>query len=157
MITRKKEDVPSRSTDTRVIGTGFLNSPCSASCHTLATLAPLNGYLQATRKGNRICLRRGSRHLNAGRSWHGDQAAAKSSVPQPRWDLLANSNRLQNVADSTLGAPAIKVRDQLWDQLTTTESDRDVLSRSCMPKTLGIKAIPQSRRADSNRGPLHYE
>ncbi len=47
--------------------------------------------------------------------------------------------------------------DQLWDQLATTESDRDVLSRSCMPTTPGLKAIPESRRADSNRGPLHYE
>ncbi len=81
----------------------------------------------------------------------------QSSVLQPRWDPLAKSNRLQNVADSTLGVPAIKVRDQLWDQLATTESDRDVLSRSCMPTTPGLKAIPQSRRADSNRGPLHYE
>ncbi len=85
----------------------------------------------------------------------------QSSVLPPRWDPLANFSRLQNVADSTLGAPALRMRDQLrdqlWDHLATTESDRDVLSRSGMPKTLGLETIPQSRRADSNRGPLHYE
>ncbi len=90
-----------------------------------------------------------------------DQAHAKPSVLQPRWDPLAKPNRLQNVADSTLGAPATRMRDQLrdqlWDHLATTESDRDVLGRSSIPKTPGLKAIPESRRADSNRGPLHYE
>ncbi len=64
---------------------------------------------------------------------------------------------LQNVADWTLGVPATRVRDQLWDHLTTTVSDRDVLGRSCMPTTPGLEAISQSRRADSNRGPLHNE
>ncbi len=67
------------------------------------------------------------------------------------------SQEPRNVADSTLGVLATRVRDQLWDHLTTTVSDRDVLGRSYMPKTRGLETIPQSRRADSNRGPLHNE